>query len=345
MARCGFFTLDVAWYDEEWFINVPDKDKANVSCLDHSLNGLVMAGYDIPTFKKKHLTPEQVEEKKISFEIPLTEKILKFRRISEVTGWRKGKIIQFLNELEKYGVILFRVEDKLRVSVLHIKAYERLGATQKGYFNALGVNAKTIKAYKIKVAQSYGKISKTQDDDSFPEKENQSSGNENKLPDTFFLYHQDCWGWATWKRSWKLYTHNSSYLLKKIKKKGLSKKFNLDDKFFFTRYLEENIIKRKSWATNWYASLFINDKLNLFPGYSMCKNIGFTPEATHSKIFFTTSDLSTKKIKIKKINFKESKIGYEEIVNFYSKVNREVRFNYYKMNISNRIKKFLNKLI
>jgi len=180
MARCGFFTLDVAWYDEEWFINVPDKDKANVSCLDHSLNGLVMAGYDIPTFKKKHLTPEQVEEKKISFEIPLTEKILKFRRISEVTGWRKGKIIQFLNELEKYGVILFRVEDKLRVSVLHIKAYERLGATQKGYFNALGVNAKTIKAYKIKVAQSYGKISKTQDDDSFPEKENQSSGNENK---------------------------------------------------------------------------------------------------------------------------------------------------------------------
>ena len=172
-----------------------------------------------------------------------------------------------------------------------------------------------------------------------------SSGNENKLPDTFFLYHQDCWGWATWKSSWKLYTHNSSYLLKKIKKKGLSKKFNLDDKFFFTRYLEENIIKRKSWATNWYASLFINDKLNLFPGYSMCKNIGFTPEATNSKIFFTTSDLSTKKIKIKKIDFKESKIGYEEIVNFYSKVNREVRFNYYKMNISKRIKKFLNKLI
>ena len=45
------------------------------------------------------------------------------------------------------------------------------------------------------------------------------------------------------------------------------------------------------------------------------------------------------------LHFKESKIGYEEIVNFYSKVNREVRFNYYKMNISNRIKKFLNKLI
>ena len=26
-----------------------------------------------------------------------------------------------------------------------------------------------------------------------------------KLPETFFLYHQDCWGWAAWKRSWKLF--------------------------------------------------------------------------------------------------------------------------------------------
>ena len=176
MARCGFFTLDVAWYDEEWYINVPDKDKANVSCLDIALNGLVMATYDIPTFNKKHLTPEQVEEIKESITIPLTEKLLKFRRISEVTGWRKGKIMQYLAELQKYGVILFRVEDKHRVSVLHIKAYERLSDTQKGYFNKLGVKAETIQEYKIKVAQSYGNISNiSPDDDSSPKEENHSS--------------------------------------------------------------------------------------------------------------------------------------------------------------------------
>jgi|14BtaG_2_1085337.scaffolds.fasta_scaffold37056_2 hypothetical protein len=180
MARCGFFSLDVSWFDEEWYINVPDKDKANVSCLDIALTGLVMATYDIPTFNKKYLTPEQVAEIKESFEIPLTEKVLKFRRICDVTGWRKGKIMQYLHQLQKYGVILFRVEDKNRVSVLHIKAYERLAETQKNYFSKLGVNTETIQAYKIKVAQSYDNISNLNPDESLPKKRDSQVNKESK---------------------------------------------------------------------------------------------------------------------------------------------------------------------
>jgi len=181
MARCGWFSLDVGWFDEEWYINVPDKDKANVSCLDIALTGLVMATYDIPTFNKKYLTPEQLNELKESFEILLTEKLLKFRRITDVTGWRKGKIMQYLADLQKYGVIRFRVEDKHRVSVLHIKAYERLAETQKNYFGKLGVNAETIQAYKIKVAQSYDNISNLNPDESLPKKRDSQANNGSKL--------------------------------------------------------------------------------------------------------------------------------------------------------------------
>tara|TARA_R110002012_G_C11661691_1_gene612261 strand:+ start:3448 stop:4164 length:717 start_codon:yes stop_codon:yes gene_type:complete len=178
MARCGFFSLEVSWFDEEWFISVPDKDKANIFLLDVALNGLVMNTYDIPVFNAKYMTPEQIHELKVSIEIPLTQKVLKFRRISEVTGWRKGKIIQYLNELERYDVIKFHVEDKNRVSVLHIKAYERLTKTQQNYFSKVGVKVDTIKAYKIAVAQSYDIKNKiSHDDDSSLKEENQSSEN------------------------------------------------------------------------------------------------------------------------------------------------------------------------
>lgn len=161
-----------------------------------------------------------------------------------------------------------------------------------------------------------------------------------KMPETFFLYHQDCWGWATWKRSWKLYSHDSSYLLNKIVENKLVKKFDLDNSYKFSKYLRENILKRRSWATNWYASLFIEKKLNLFPGSQMCKNIGFGKASTNSKLKFEIVELSPKKIKVSKINFEESIIGYKEIVRYYLKITKEVKIKYYKSKIFEKIKKY-----
>ena len=161
------------------------------------------------------------------------------------------------------------------------------------------------------------------------------------LPNTFFLHYQDCWGWATWKRSWKLYSHNSSLLLKKINQKKLKKKFDLDNNYKFSKYLKENIIKKRSWATNWYASLFIKKKINLFPGYQMCKNIGFGSMSTNSKIEFELFDLSFKKIEVKKIDLQESILGYKELTKYYSKIVKEFKIKYYKFRITNKIKNIL----
>ena len=232
MARVGWFSLDVGWFDEEWYINVPDKDKANVSCLDIALTGLVMATYDIPTFNKKYLTPEQVAEIKETFEIPLTEKLLKFRRITDVTGWRKGKIMQYLAELQKYGVILFRVEDKHRVSVLHIKAYERLSETQKNYFQKLGVNAETIQAYKIKVAQSYDNISNLNPDESLPKKRDSQANNGSKLKIDIKDITQDKISYLSYEQckrlldeyNYKISGNQRAWLLERIEKLNPNRK-------------------------------------------------------------------------------------------------------------------------
>ncbi|HJO76727.1 MAG TPA: hypothetical protein QF658_04135, partial [Pelagibacteraceae bacterium] len=57
-----------------------------------------------------------------------------------------------------------------------------------------------------------------------------------------------------------LFNHDSNMLLKKIKDQRLEKKFNLENQYDFLKLLEENKLKRKSWAINWYASLFVNKK-------------------------------------------------------------------------------------
>lgn len=143
---------------------------------------------------------------------------------------------------------------------------------------------------------------------------------ENKnLPNNFFLYHQDCWGWATWKRSWKLFDNNSSNLLKKIIKRNYKKKFNLDNQYDFTSLLEENIKMKRSWAVNWYASLFLNDKLNLYSSATMSKNVGFGLDSTNSKneIIFPKSKEKENNYKYKKIDILENAKGYKSLVKFY----------------------------
>ena len=160
--------------------------------------------------------------------------------------------------------------------------------------------------------------------------------NKEKLPNTFFLHHQDCWGWATWKRSWKLFNNDSQKLLKKIKDQGLEKKFNLENKYNFSRLLKENQIKKRSWAVNWYASLFIHKKLNLYSSIRMSKNIGLGKDSTNSKIVFKVLEIEKNKrnIKYKKIKMEELQKGYEAMVNFYAK-----NYNTKYFNLTNRIKR------
>ena len=147
------------------------------------------------------------------------------------------------------------------------------------------------------------------------------SKNKEKLPSTFFLYHQDCWGWGAWRRSWKLFDHNNKRLLKKIKDQGLEKKFNFENKYNFTRLLVGNQLKKRSWAVNWYASLLVHKKLSLYSSIPMSKNIGLGENSTNSKMIFKVLDVAKlkKNIKYKKIKIEESQEGYKAIINFYAK--------------------------
>jgi hypothetical protein len=103
------------------------------------------------------------------------------------------------------------------------------------------------------------------------------------LPQSFFLRGADCWGWATWRRGWALFEKDGSRLLRELKNKNLLYDFDFQNAYSFSKMLSDQIAgKNDSWAVRWHASAFLTDKLTLYPGVSLVKNIGLDNSGTHS---------------------------------------------------------------
>lgn len=102
------------------------------------------------------------------------------------------------------------------------------------------------------------------------------------LPETFFLRGADCWGWATWKRGWDIFEPNGEKLLEKLTEKKLAQEFDFNSTYPYIQMLKEQTVgKNNSWAIRWYASAFLANKLTLYPGKTLIKNIGFDGSGTH----------------------------------------------------------------
>lgn len=154
-----------------------------------------------------------------------------------------------------------------------------------------------------------------------------------KLSETFFIKGADCWGWATWKRGWGLFCSDGQLLLDEIGKRKLKKEFDFNNSYPYFRMLKHQVEgKNNSWAVRWYASAFLKDKLTLYPGKSLVKQIGMDGSGTHcdANEMFTVS-LTDSPIALSKIPIQESKQGrnafiyYFRYVMFYYKVKARLK--------------------
>lgn len=103
--------------------------------------------------------------------------------------------------------------------------------------------------------------------------------------DYFFTHYNNTWGWATWKRVWKLYDYN---LKDYFKYNWVSK---VKDIVLFDSYAD---IWRKTfepvasgtektvWDAQFMYMSFINNGLHIFPKKNMVKCIGFGNDGTHT---------------------------------------------------------------
>lgn len=106
--------------------------------------------------------------------------------------------------------------------------------------------------------------------------------NNKALPMTFLIKWTGSWGWGTWDRAWQYYNPNGLQLLQQLEKRKLTKMFDFNGKYGFTRMLRRQIAGlNNSWAIRWNASLFLNDMLSLNVGRSLVQNEGFDNSGTN----------------------------------------------------------------
>lgn len=102
------------------------------------------------------------------------------------------------------------------------------------------------------------------------------------LPDTFLIQWTGSWGWATWERAWRLFNPDGAALLRELEERGLSRRFDFNGAYPFTRMLRRQAAGRNSsWAIRWNASLFLRGVLSLNVGKSLVANAGFDGSGTH----------------------------------------------------------------
>lgn len=142
---------------------------------------------------------------------------------------------------------------------------------------------------------------------------------KDKLPETFFLKYFQCWGWATWKRAWDLLETDARPLLKGLR----FKKTKFDVGGGVGNY--GNLYCQKvglvdSWYLRYYASLFLKDKLSLYPGRSMVTNDGLDGTGTHCGVDLVKgflSDNSHTPIVFTDIEVKEDVQSYEVFKSYF----------------------------
>ena len=115
---------------------------------------------------------------------------------------------------------------------------------------------------------------------------NFSSKFSNKNYSYYFSVFHHFWGWATWKRSWKLFDLDmktwpelkASKLLYQIVPDNKSAKYweTLFDEVYNGKI-------STSWDYQWYYSSWKNKNLAIIPSVNLISNIGFGQEATHTK--------------------------------------------------------------
>ena len=144
----------------------------------------------------------------------------------------------------------------------------------------------------------------------------------NQLPNYFFLKGADCWGWATWRDRWDLFEKNPDKLLNKINSMNLSYEFSLEKRAGFYNMLKDTCKgKIDSWAIRWHASMYLQNKLTLYPKVSFIHNIGNDGSGTHkAKTDSFKTKINLNFDGIKNIQLTENLIAREKLANFMLKI-------------------------
>ena len=155
---------------------------------------------------------------------------------------------------------------------------------------------------------------------------------------SFFIKGADCWGWATWKDSWRIFEPDSNKLLTEVQKSKSQREINFNNSYPYMKMLKNQIHgKIDSWAIRWYISTFLKQKLTLYPGQSYVANIGMDDSGIHNGVSDNFDvKLANEYNEIKRINIEED----SEQRKLFEKYFKSLKFNIFNK-IINKIKSYI----
>lgn len=102
----------------------------------------------------------------------------------------------------------------------------------------------------------------------------------------YFSKYPHCWGWATWRRAWRLYDRDFQTLDGFDESGGFAHWSDGCQEFeehFRNAFRAVHEGRLNSWAYCWTFSCWANDGLTCLPAFNLVKNIGFNEYATHTR--------------------------------------------------------------
>lgn len=136
---------------------------------------------------------------------------------------------------------------------------------------------------------------------------------------TFFFRGNSCWGWGTWRDRWKSYKKDIKQLEDTFSKDDIYK-FNFDGAASMWKQIQLNKDgKINTWCIFFYATMFLNKGLCLYPTKSLVRNIGHDGSGTHcaTSSEYTEQVLSNEPVIIEKQPVIENKITFNEIRKYF----------------------------
>jgi hypothetical protein len=112
------------------------------------------------------------------------------------------------------------------------------------------------------------------------------------IPETaLFSSVMECWGWSTWKESWRFFKRDPEYFINMLSK---NQRFTLNINNSYDSF--NDILRNQSgeintWAVFWHASIIDKQGLCLSPSVSLTNNIG--TDGTGNNFSFSTSKYNT----------------------------------------------------
>ncbi|TXH07571.1 MAG: hypothetical protein E6R05_00355 [Candidatus Moraniibacteriota bacterium] len=110
-----------------------------------------------------------------------------------------------------------------------------------------------------------------------------------------FTKYPQCWGWATWKRAWKLYdpmmrTHEQKAWYRLASQLGMG---IILRNYFELMFKLIRLGQINTWDFQWAYAHFVNRGLAISPHYNLVSNIGFDAAATNTKARSRVANLKT----------------------------------------------------